>query len=133
MIATLRFASRQIHWCFVTQQRQGNTHSSTLACVITCLLSRCLAMLWSFTLQYNELVSIHMNIDLVKGNTIITALYSISGTKAVTAIKMLNISITSEILIILLLLLDDVLMLGTKEIFKCHKPSLFFRWHPHSS
>jgi hypothetical protein len=50
--ATLRFASRRIHWCFLTQQRQANTHSSAVAWVITCLLSRCLAMLWPSTLLY---------------------------------------------------------------------------------
>jgi hypothetical protein len=50
-VATLRFASRRIHWCFVTQQRQADTCTSIVACVITCLLTRCLAMLWPSTLQ----------------------------------------------------------------------------------
>lgn len=72
-----------------------------------------------------------MNIDLVKVVTITIVLYSISRTKSVTAVKMLNISIASELLIILLFLLDDVQMLGTKGIVKYHKP--FFRWYLNSS
>jgi hypothetical protein len=35
----------------------------------------------------------------------------------------------SEILKILLFLLDDIVMLGTKGIVKYHHPSPLFRWH----
>jgi hypothetical protein len=37
----------------VAQQRAINTRTSIDACVFTCLLSRCLAMLWPSTLQYD--------------------------------------------------------------------------------
>jgi hypothetical protein len=50
--------SRWIHWCFITQQWEANTRSSTVACIITCLLSRCLAMLWPSTLQYAMMMSV---------------------------------------------------------------------------
>jgi hypothetical protein len=36
----------------VAQQRSINTGTSIVACVITCLVNRCLAMLWPSTLQY---------------------------------------------------------------------------------
>jgi hypothetical protein len=36
----------------VAQQRSINTGTSLVAYVMTCLLSRCLAMLWPSTLQY---------------------------------------------------------------------------------
>lgn len=68
--------------------------------------------------------NIRMNIDLMKGITITNDLYSIGSTKSVTAVKFQNISIASELLIILLFLLDDVLM-GTKETVKYQRHSPF--------
>jgi hypothetical protein len=39
-----RGVEQWIHYRFITQQRAATTHTSIVACVITCLLSRCLVI-----------------------------------------------------------------------------------------